>query len=435
MPPAFAGALVFRANFVSRPSTLPQHSPSTPVAPELSMPASEKQTVLTINRGSGTLKAGLYLAQAPPKLVVSMKVDRAGTPGSGIKVVDASGKTLVESAIEDTAANSDLATLLQWLAENGHASRLAGIGHRLVHGGPRYTEAQKITPEVLSELEKIAELDPDHTPQAIQNIQFFTARLPNVPQIGCFDTAFHASLPKVARMYALPRKMYDEGLCRYGFHGLSCESIVQQLRSRHAGLAMRRLVVAHLGNGASMTAVNNGKSVDTSMGFTPLEGLVMGTRSGDLDPAAVVYLQEHKRLSPRDIDTLLNKQSGLLGVSGASSDMRDLLDREATDQCAAEAVALFCYRAKKYVGAYAAALGGLDALIFAGGIGENAPQVRERICSGLEFLGVEVDPALNRSNAPVISGTRSHVTIRVIKTDEDIVIAQHVLAAIGETNP
>jgi len=397
------------------------------------MPAPENQAILTINRGSGTLKAGVYEASAEPSLAASIKVDRAGTTEARIKITDASDKTLVDSAVEDNKANSDLATILKWLTKNGYASRLAGIGHRLVYGGPRYTESQKITPEVLSELGKIAQLDPDHTPQAIQNIQFFADRLPHTPQIGCFDTAFHACLPKVARMYALPRKLYDEGLRRYGFHGLSCEYILQQLRATDAALASRRLIVAHLGNGASITAVHNGKSIDTSMGFTPLEGLVMGTRSGDIDPAAVIYLQERDRMSPRDIDGLLNKQSGLLGVSGTSSDMRDLLDRESRDDRAAEAVALFCYRAKKYVGAYAAALGGIDALIFAGGIGENAPQVRERICAGLEFLGLEIDPALNGSNALVISSARSRAKIKVIKTDEDIVIAQHVLAVIGHS--
>ncbi|MGA8869931.1 MAG: acetate/propionate family kinase, partial [Candidatus Acidiferrales bacterium] len=337
--------------------------------------------------------------------------------------------------VEDSAANSDLNAILKWLSANGYASRLAGIGHRLVHGGPRYTESQRITPEVIAELEKIAPLDPDHTPQAIQNIRFFADRLPQTPQIGCFDTAFHTCLPKVARMYALPRKLYEEGIRRYGFHGLSCEYILQQLRETDAALASRRLIIAHLGNGASMTAVSNGQSVDTSMGFTPLEGLVMGTRSGDVDPAAIVYLQERDRMTPRDIDALLNKQSGLLGLSGTSSDMRDLLEKEARDAHAAEAVALFCYRAKKYVGAYAAALGGLDALIFAGGIGENAPQVRERICAGLEFLGVETDPSLNRSNAPVISKDRSRARIKVIKTDEDSMIARHVLAVIGSTSP
>jgi acetate kinase len=401
------------------------------------MPATalKQQTILTINRGSGTLKAGLYQASDSPALVASMKVDRAGTREASIKIADASGKALLAAGIDDTGANSDLTAILKWLSENGYTSRLAGIGHRLVHGGPRYTESQRITPEVLAELGKIAQLDPDHTPQAIQNIQFFTDRLPHTPQIGCFDTAFHASLPKVARMYALPRKFFDEGVRRYGFHGLSCESILQQLRATDAALAGRRLIIAHLGNGASMTAVNDGKSVDTSMGFTPLEGLVMGTRSGDIDPAAIIYLQERDRMTPRDIDTFLNKQSGLLGVSGASSDMRDLLEREAGDEQAAEAVALFCYRAKKYVGAYAAALGGLDALIFAGGIGENAPQVRERICAGLEFLGIEINPSLNRSNTPVISNARSRAKVKVIKTDEDAMIAQHVLAVIGKKSP
>ena len=397
------------------------------------MPASatDRRIILTINRGSGTLKAGLYEGSDPPSLIVSMKVDRAGAPEARIKIVEAHGKTLLDSAVEDAAADSGLSTILTWLSKSGYASRLAGIGHRLVHGGPRYTESQKITPEVLAELEKIAPLDPDHTPQAIRNIRFFIEWLPDTPQIGCFDTAFHACLPKVAKMYAVPRKMYDEGIRRYGFHGLSCEYILQQLRSTDAALASRRLIIAHLGNGASMTAVKGGRSIDTSMGFTPLEGLVMGTRSGDIDPAAVLYLQERDRVAPRDIDALLNKESGLLGLSGTSSDMRDLLEKEAGDERAAEAVALFCYRARKYVGAYAAALGGLDALIFAGGIGENASQVRERVCAGLEFLGIEIDSALNRINAPVISKKGSRATIRVIKTDEDIVIARHVLAIIG----
>ncbi|MGA9631341.1 MAG: acetate/propionate family kinase, partial [Candidatus Acidiferrales bacterium] len=377
-------------------------------------------------------KAGLYKATDSPTLVASIKVDRAGTPEARIKIADASKKTLLDSSVQEAGANSDLSAVLKWLKNSNYISHLAGIGHRLVHGGPHYTESQRITPEVLAELEKIAPLDPDHTPQAIQNIRFFSDRLPHTPQIGCFDTAFHATLPKVARTYALPRKFYDEGLRRYGFHGLSCEYILQQLRATDPALAVGRLIIAHLGNGASMTAVNNGKSVDTSMGFTPLEGLVMGTRSGDIDPAAVIYLDQHDRLSPRDIDALLNKQSGLLGVSGTSSDMRDLLEKEARDEHAAEAVALFCYRAKKYVGAYAAALGGLDALIFAGGIGENAPPVRERVCAGLDFLGLEIDPAANRSNAPVISSARTHVKIKVIKTDEDIVIAQHVLAIVGK---
>jgi acetate kinase len=395
------------------------------------MPDSKPSTILTINRGSGTLKAGLYQAGHPPSLVASMKIDRAGTPDACIKIADSSGKTLFDSAIMGDATNSDLSAIPHWLSENGYIAHLTGIGHRLVHGGPRYTEPQRITPEVLAELKRIAPLDPDHTPQAIQIIRFFIDRLPHTPEVACFDTAFHACLPKVARMYALPRHLYDDGVRRYGFHGLSCEYILQQLRAEDAVLAAGRLFIAHLGNGASITAVHQGKSVDTSMGFTPLEGLVMGTRSGDIDPAAVIYLQERDHMSPDDIDKLLNKQSGLLGVSGTSSDMRDLLERESRDDRAAEAVALFCYRAKKYVGAYAAVMGGIDALIFAGGIGENAPRVRDRICSGLEFLGLEIDPKLNDSNAPVISTERSRAKIKVIETDEDQMIAQHVVSVIG----
>jgi len=393
----------------------------------------QNRTILTINRGSGTLKAGVYEFALAPRLLASIKVDRAGTSAACLKITDASGKTLIESPVEGAGAvNAELTAVLKWLALQGYATRLAGIGHRLVHGGARYTESQKITPGVISELEKIAPLDPDHTPQALENIRFLAGQLPAVRQVGCFDTAFHACLPAVARMYALPRKWYEQGMRRYGFHGLSCDFILQQLRVADPALAGGRLIIAHLGNGASMTAVNCGASVDTSMGFTPLEGLVMGTRSGDVDPAAVLYLQQRDRISPREADALLNKQSGLLGVSGTSSDMRDLLERELADDRAAEAVALFCYRAKKYVGAFVAVLGGLDALVFTGGIGENAWPVRERICAGLEFLGLEIDPSLNRNTAAVISTARSRARILVIKTDEDQMIARHVVSVIAE---
>jgi acetate kinase len=406
-------------------------------APESRMlpPTLEQRNILTINRGSGTLKAGLYELADLPRLVLSIKIDRTATREARITITNSSSNTLLDSSIGGDKSDSDFSAILKWLSEQGYASRLAGIGHRIVHGGPHYTQALKITPEVLTVLQGLAPLDPDHTPEEMRGIQFFAGQLPDTPQIACFDTAFHACLPKVARIYALPRKMYEEGIRRYGFHGLSCESVLQQLRATDAALAERRLIIAHLGNGCSMTAVHNGKSVDTSMGFTPLEGLVMSTRSGDIDAAVVPYLQEQNHTSPENISALLNKQSGLLGLSGTSGDMRDLLEREARDDRAAEAIELFCYRAKKFVGAYAAALGGLDMLIFAGGIGENAPQIRERICSGLEFLGIELDPPLNRSNALLISAQRSRVRVKVIKTDEDSVIAQHVLAVIEKNGP
>ncbi|MGA3294781.1 MAG: acetate/propionate family kinase [Candidatus Acidiferrales bacterium] len=397
------------------------------------MTSLKQGTILTMNRGSGTLKATLYEVKDEPALVLSIAVERAGTSAARVKIVSATSGTLCDRAIESREENADLTAIFDWLSERGYAGQLIAAGHRLVYGGAHYTEPQRIGPELLTELKELARLDPDHMPEAIRGIRFIAQRFPKLPQVASFDTAFHASLPKVARMYALPRGMYDEGIRRYGFHGISCEYILQELRSTDGARAQGRVIVAHLGNGASMTAVRNGRSVDTSMGFTPLEGLVMGTRSGDIDPAAVLYIQEQRKISPEETSSLLNRESGLLGVSGISADMRDLLQKEAGDSCAAEAVELFCYRAKKYLGAYTAALGGLDVLVFSGGIGENAPEIRERICAGLEFLGIELDAALNRTNAGLISSSHSRVRVRVIQTDEDWMIAQHVLAVLRGT--
>jgi acetate kinase len=232
-------------------------------------------------------------------------------------------------------------------------------------------------------------------------------------------------------MYAIPRRLYEEGIRRYGFHGISYEYILHQLRAMDGGLAEGRVIISHLGNGASMVALRGGKSVDTSMGFTPLEGLVMGTRSGDVDPGALIYLLQQGKMSPGELGEHLNKRSGLLGVSGSSEDMRDLLEKSPDDAHAAEAVELFCYRARKYIGAYAAALGGLDLLVFTGGIGEHAAPVRDKICAGLEFLGIRLDPPRNHSNAPLISRTDAAVKVRVIQTNEDLMIVRHVRSALG----
>jgi len=393
----------------------------------------KQNNILTINRGSGTLKAAMYEVTDATRLTLSIGVERTGTPEARIRIVNAASTTLFDSSVESSRADAELEAIFAWLSENGSISRIGAAGHRLVHGGARYTQPQRITSEVLTELRELAQLDPDHTPEAIRGIQFIERRFPELPQVAAFDTAFHASLPKVARMYALPRKMYEEGIRRYGFHGLSCEYILQELRAKDGASAEGRVIIAHLGSGSSMTAVQNGKSVDTSMGFTPLEGLVMGTRSGDVDPGAIVYLLERGEISPLGLGALLNRDSGLLGISETSADMRDLLQREAGDGRAAEAIDLFCYRARKYVGAYAAVLGGLDALIFSGGIGENVPQVRERICAGLGFLGIDLDPSLNQKNAELISSPLSRVRVRVIQTDEDWLMAQHVLAILGGT--
>jgi acetate kinase len=387
-----------------------------------------------MNRGSATLKSALYEAGNRDELLLSMTVDQAGVSGGRLKIGDPSGTTLLDSPVDCGDSNAALEVMFAWLGEHGFLSRLAAAGHRLVQGGPRYKDPQRITPEFLSEIEQLVPLDPDHMPAAIRGIQFVAGKFPELPQVACFDTAFHCSLPKVARMYALPRRLYDQGIFRYGFHGLSYEYIMRELHALEGKLANGRVIIAHLGSGASMVAVKEGKSIDTSMGFTPLEGLVMATRSGDVDPGALLYLLEHKKMSAKEMNTLVNKESGLLGVSGTSGDMRVLLEKMREDARAGEALDLFCYRAKKYIGAYAAVLGGLDMLVFAGGIGEHAPVVRKRICDGLDFLGIRLDDPSNEANAALISLPESRVKVRVIKTNEDLMIVRHVLSALGWTN-
>jgi acetate kinase len=399
------------------------------------MNVGRQDRILTMNRGSATLKATLYELDRGPNLVLSLDVDRAGESGSHIRIADSRRSTLFDHQFEQRDPNAALEVIIKWLGEHGYLSRLAAAGHRLVHGGSQYTAPRRITPVFLAELEQLVPLDPDHLPEAIAGIRFLAQKFPELPQVACFDTAFHNSLPTVARMYALSRRLYDSGIRRYGFHGLSYEYILQELRALDRVGSHSRVIIAHLGSGASMVAVQGGKSVDTSMGFTPLEGLVMGTRSGDVDPGALIYLLGHAKMSLSELDVHLNKQSGLLGVSGSSNDMRDLLAKAPSDVQAAEAVDLFCYRAKKYLGAYAAVLGGLDVLVFAGGIGEHAPEVRERICDGLSFLGIRLDPARNQVNAPVISGPDSRVVVRIIETKEDLMIARHVLAVLGGAKP
>ena len=394
-----------------------------------------QRRILTMNRGSSTLKSALYESVGHPELLLSMTVDETGASGGLLKILGTSGDALFDSPVDRRDGNAALEVMFAWLSEHGFLSGLAAAGHRLVHGGSRYKDPQRITPEFLSEIERLVPLDPDHMPAAIRGIQFIVGKFPDLPQVACFDTAFHHSIPQVARMYALPRSLYDQGVLRYGFHGLSFEYIMRELHALEPELASGRVIIAHLGSGASMAAVKDGKSIDTSMGFTPLEGLVMGTRSGDVDPGLLLYLLEEKKMSAKELSTMLNKESGLLGISGMSGDMRALLGKMQQDTRAAEAVDLFCYRAKKYVGAYAAALGGLDALVFAGGIGERAPGIRRRICDGLDFLGIRLDAPRNEANAPLISSPASGVTVRVINTNEDLMIVRHVLSALGWTNP
>src|SRR6202167_2143085 len=395
--------------------------------------ASQRHRILTMNRGSATLKSTLYEIGVRKEALLSISVAYGGTTSARLKITDADRATLLDSSVRGRDSNAALEAIFAWLDKHQYLSGLQAAGHRLVHGGARYTEPQRVTPKFLSALKKLVPLDPDHLPAAIKGIRFVAKQFPKLAQVACFDTAFHSPLPTVAKMYALPRRFYDGGIRRYGFHGLSFEYIVGELRKLDAKLAAGRVIVAHLGSGASMVALQDGKSVDPSMGFTPLEGLVMSARSGDVDPGLLLYLLAEKKMSAKDAGTLLNKRSGLLGVSGSTGDMRELMEKAAREPHAAEAIDLFCYRAKKYIGAYAAALGGLDALIFTGGIGERAPAIREKICSGLEFLGIRLDAAQNAANAQVISTTASRVNIRVIQTNEDLMMSKHVLSVLGKS--
>jgi acetate kinase len=294
----------------------------------------------------------------------------------------------------------------------------------------KHTEPEIVTRKLLDELHRISPYDPDHLPSEIELIEAFRQRHPKLPQLACFDTAFHQTMPRVAKLLPIPRRFDAKGIQRYGFHGLSYAYLLEELARLGDPAAKRgRVILAHLGNGASLAAVRDGKSIDTSMCFTPTAGLVMSTRSGDLDPGLAPYLARTERMTTQQFYDMVNHKSGLLGVSETCSDMRDLLAKEVADVRAAEAVALFCYQAKKWIGAYAAALGGLDTFVFAGGIGENAPLVRSRICEGLGFLGFELDKSRNAKTAAVISKNSSRVTVRVIRTDEELMIARSVLRA------
>jgi len=384
-----------------------------------------------MNRGSSTLKSALYEGGNREELLLSIIVDESGVSGRHLRIQEPSGTTLLNSLVDSEQPNAALETTFAWLGERGFLSELGAAGHRLVHGGSQYSQPEKITPQFLLDVEQLVPLDPDHLQAAIRGIKFIAEKFPELPQVACFDTAFHRSIPKIARMYALPRAFSDQGIVRYGFHGLSYEYIMSELKTLEGELSNGRVIIAHLGSGASIVAVKEGKSVDTSMGFTPLEGLVMSARSGDVDPGALLYLLEQKKISAKELDTILNKKSGLLGVSASSGDMRLLLEGMEQDVHAEEAVNLFCYRVKKYIGAYAAVLGGLDLLVFAGGIGEHAPLVRERICDGLDFLGVRLDGSNNEANEALISASQSRVTVRVINTNEDLMIVRHVRSVLG----
>jgi acetate kinase len=388
--------------------------------------------VLTINGGSSSIKFALFEQVGLLKRSLTGEIERIGLANTVISAKGANRPLAQDERFEAADIGQAGERLIGWLGNHIDFSVVQGVGHRVVHGGPHNSQAQHITPELIEELKRISSLDPDHLPGEIALINILRLRLPGLPQVACFDTAFHHDMPKVAQLLPVPRRYESAGVRRYGFHGLSYASLLRELERVAGSEAARgRLVLAHLGSGASMAAVRNGKSVDTTMSFTPTAGLVMGTRSGDLDPGFLIYLMRNERMSSEQIDDLVNRRSGLLGVSDVSSDMKDLLDRETSDPNAAEAVDLFCYQARKYVAAMAASAGGLDTLVFSGGIGERSATIRARIGDGLGFLGVRIDVDRNASGAPVISPDGSRVTVRVIPTDEEATIARETLATLG----
>ncbi len=360
-------------------------------------------------------------------------MERIGVDHGLFHVRDDAGQILTEQQLPLPSHDAALQELLGWLGSHEGGHGVDAVGHRVVHGGAKHSQPERITPELVATLRELIPLAPDHLPHEIKAIEAVERHYPASQQVACFDTAFHRQMPELAQVYALPQGPESEGIIRYGFHGLSCEYLLGELRAR-AGNAVAdgRVVIAHLGNGASMVALREGRSVDTTMGFTPTGGLVMSTRSGDLDPSVVLYLIEEKGLSPAEVRDLLNHRSGLLGLSGRTSDMRDLLEREATDARAALAVGLFCYQATKFLGALAAVLGGIDTLVFTGGIGENAAAIRRRICEKVGFLGLRLDPDRNDASAPVISRDDSPVSARVMKTDEELMIARHTYRIVRE---
>jgi acetate kinase len=400
----------------------------------------DAKKILTINCGSSSLKFALYLTQRTTtgnpqeKLRYVGAAERIGAANSAFHIADGDDQPLVRQAVALDTQQEALEYTLDWLEQQPGNQAPDAVGHRIVHGGAAYEQPQRITDEVIATLRRIAPLAPLHMPVELAAIETIRTRYPALPQVACFDTAFHRTMPRVAQMYGLPRHFLNDGVLRYGFHGLSYEYITSELAREMSSVSKpltgQRVIIAHLGNGASMVAVQNGRSIDTTMGLTPIGGLVMSTRSGDLDPGVLLYLLDAEKMSSADIRSTVEQAGGLLGVSGSSSDMRDLLAHVSRDAQAAEAVALFCYTAQKHLGALVSVLGGIDTLVFTGGIGEHAAEVRRQICSGFVFLGIQLDPVRNAADAPIISDENCPVTVRVIHTNEELMIARHTIHAL-----
>ena len=390
---------------------------------------------LILNRGSSSLRFSLFLLDPAPLRVWNGSMERLGSAEAtvtwGIPPTGSMAMPSLGLGPGETVASG----LADWIEKRHELGSIAAIGHRVVHG-MHHTVPERVTASLLDELRGVLPCDPEHAAGSLELLETFSVRFPTIPQIACFDTAFHQTLPRVARIIPIPRRYEAWGIERYGFHGLSYEYLMDALKRLGDPVATSgSVILAHLGGGSSMAAVRDGRSMDTSMGFTPAGGLPMGTRSGDLDPGVALFLMRRAEMTEASLRQMMNRESGLLGISETSSDMRDLLSRESDDPRAGEAIAVFCYAAKKQLGAYAAALGGLDSVVFTGGIGENCASIRSRICDGLRFLGISLDPTRNESNSEIISADGSRVIVRVLHTDEEHMIAQSVRCLLEKALP
>lgn len=391
------------------------------------MSAESANDMLVVNAGSSSIKLVLFNAQEKPKQFIEGIIENIGQPTAQFVINGPTATEKTQKPIDVQDHQTAIELLLRWLKEQTTNSKISIIGHRIVHGGPKYFRPSIIDDEMLSELRNLVIFDQEHLPAQIKLVESLRQLFPGIRQVACFDTAFHHDLPNVAKLLTIPRHYESKGLRRYGFHGLSYEFVVQELkRLNEPNAAEGCLIIAHLGSGASLAAVHKGKSIDTTMGLTPTSGVPMSTRSGDLDPGIFSYLAQSEGLDAGKINEIVNKQSGLLGISGKTSDMKQLLEQEDSDDLAKDAVDLFCYQIKKSIGSLAAAMGRLETLVFTGGMGENAPKIRARICNGLEFLGIKIDETRNVANDRLISTQESQVTILVIHTDEALMIAQNV---------
>lgn len=389
--------------------------------------------IFTINGGSSSIKFAMYKMAANPNKILSGQIKRIGLLNPVFTVTQNISNEEYQIKIDATDFREAVEILIGWLRKQPFFDQINCIGHRIVHG-MEHTEPVIIDDNLLNELKKISEYDPDHLPAEIRIIELFKKQFPTMLQVACFDTSFHATMPRVAKILPIPRRFEKAGIKRYGFHGLSYAYLMEKLINiEGADESKKRIILAHLGSGASLVAVREGRSLDTTMGFTPAGGVVMGTRPGDLDPGVAWYIMHSEQMTDKQFNQLINHEAGLLGVSETSSDMQDLLQNENSDVRSEEAVALFCYQVRKYIGAFAAVLNGLDVLVFSGGIGENAPVIRSRICEGFDYLNMEIDREENNKNATVVSNVNSKVKVYVITTNEELMIAKGTIELYKKT--